>query len=89
MADHELSVDKAIFEAHFAVKMGELIVTGNFGGICSVIKLHVFPLIASQKVNASRTAADKLGRMQSERGNIMIDVNHTESDNADAVFNAQ
>ena len=39
MADHELSVDKAIFEAHFAVKMGELIVTGNFGGICSVIKL--------------------------------------------------
>ena len=38
MADHELSVGKAIFEAHFAVKMGELIVTGNFGGICAVIK---------------------------------------------------
>ena len=44
---------------------------------------------ASQKVNASRTAADKIGRMQDERGNIMVDVNHTEAADPDAVFNAQ
>ena len=29
MADHELSAKDAIFEAHFAVKMGEIIVTGK------------------------------------------------------------
>ena len=29
MADHELSAKDAIFEAHFAVKMGEVIVTGK------------------------------------------------------------
>ena len=28
MADHELSAKDAIFEAHFAVKSGEAIVTG-------------------------------------------------------------
>ena len=46
-------------------------------------------ITASQKVNASRTAADKIGRMQDERGNIMVDVNHTEAADPDAVFNAQ
>ena len=40
MADHELSAKDAIFEAHFAVKMGEVIVTGN-----------VLPLRLNEKVS--------------------------------------
>ena len=34
MADHELSAKDAIFEAHFAVKMGEIIVTGKIHTPC-------------------------------------------------------
>ena len=39
MADHELSAKDAIFEAHFAVKMGEVIVTGKVFSLTLTIYL--------------------------------------------------
>lgn len=41
---------------------------------------------SSQKVNVTRSATDTKGRQTTERGNIVIDVNHTLSE--DAPYNA-
>lgn len=53
MADHELSANDAIFEAHFAVKMGEIIVTSKILQVVwKVHKLHLF-LIPLQHLRRS------------------------------------
>ena len=56
---------------------------------CSIVVEYFLKkiLLASQKLNVTREATDKLQRMTTERGNIVIDVNKTESE--ETVYNAK
>ena len=56
-----------------------------FEAKCAV-KMGDVVVVASQKVNVSRSAQSENDRKTIERGNIVVDVNQTES--ADTLYNA-